>query len=242
MVSKILGEQKIPESNLVLLRGNEAFTNSLIIANGAGIEHRKLKITIRKHQDKLKKFGKLSAPYQAESTGGRPEEIYHLNEEQATFLITLLKNTDVVVDFKVELVRQFYAMRKLLMERQTQAWQETRYQGKLTRKAETDVIKQLVECAKCQGSQNADKLYMTYSKLANKMAGITNRDTASVMELNNLSTIENIILHCVQLGILEGKHYKQIYQDSKARLIAYQEIAFLKPEDDQRHVLSVAIP
>lgn len=76
MVSKILGEQKIPESNLVLLRGNEAFTNSLIIANGAGIEHRKLKITIRKHQDKLKKFGKLSAPYQAESTGGRPGSRY----------------------------------------------------------------------------------------------------------------------------------------------------------------------
>ena len=141
--------------------------------------------------------------------------------------------------FKKELVRQFYAMRRLLMERQTQVWQETRYQGKLTRKAETDVIKQLVDYAKKQGSQNADKLYMTYSKLANKIAGIDSRDAADVMQLNNLSVIENIILHCVQLGILEDKHYKQIYQDCKQRLMSYQEIAFLNPGKEK--VLSKAL-
>lgn len=220
-------------SNLVELRGNEVFTNSLAIAEGTGIEHRRIRATIRKYQKQLGKFGKLSAPYKAESTGGRPEEIYRLNEEQATFLITLLKNTEVVVAFKVELVRQFYAMRTLLLERESQAWQETRYQGKLTRKAETDVIKQLTEYAKAQGSKNSDKLYVVYSRLANKVAGVKSRDTASIMQLNNLNTIENIILHCIQLGILEGNHYKEIYQDSKKRLESYQEIAFLKTEQKQ---------
>jgi len=219
-------------ANLVALKGNDVFTTSLIIAEGTGIAHRRIKDAIRKHERQLKTFGLLGA-YQTESTGGRPEEIYKLNEEQATFLITLLKNTDVVVAFKLELVRQFYAMRRLLLERQTQTWQETRYQGKLTRKAETDVIKQLVEYAKEQGSQNADKFYMTYSKLGNKMAGIASRDTANVMQLNNLNVIENIILHCIQLGILEDKHYKQIYQDCKQRLIDYQVIAFLEPSKEK---------
>ena len=213
-------------TGLVTIKNNDAFTTSLVIAEGTGIAHRRIKDAIRKYEDQLKTFGLLGA-YQTESSGGRPEELYQLNEQQATFLITLLKNTDTVVSFKKELFRQFYTMRRLLLERQTQTWLETRYQGKLTRKAETEVLKQLVEYAKDQGSQNANKLYMTYSKLANKIAGVTSRDHASVMQLNSLSVIENIILHCIQLGILEDKHYKQIYQDSKQRLINYQEIAFL---------------
>lgn len=91
---------------------------------------------------------------------------------------------------------------------------------KLTRKAETDTIKELVEYAKAQaqGSKNADMLYMTYSKLANKMAGIADRDTATIMQLNNLSLIENIILNVIQTGIELDKGYKEIYKDSKKAL------------------------
>lgn len=89
----------------------------------------------------------------------------------------------------------------------TQMWIETRKAGKLTRKAETDTIQKLVEYAKGQGSSHAEMLYMTYSRLANKMAGINKRDEATVMQLNNLSLMENIILHEVDLGIMQGKHY-----------------------------------
>lgn len=75
-------------NNLVELKGNDVFTTSLVIAEGTGVAHRKLKVTLRKYEKQLKALG-LLASYQAESTGGRPEEIYRLNEEQATFLITL---------------------------------------------------------------------------------------------------------------------------------------------------------
>lgn len=216
-------------SNLVLMRNDDAFTTSLIIAEGTGIKHINVKRLVIKYENELKSFGTFCVS-NAQSTGGRPEEIYLLNEQHATFLITLFRNTKKVVAFKQELVRQFYAMRRLLLERQTASWQETRYQGKLTRKSETDVIKLLVEYAKDQGSSNADKLYMVYSKLANTMAGVSNRENASVMQLNNLNTIENIILRCIQLGILEERPYKQIYQDCKKRLISYQEIAFISQE------------
>ncbi len=93
------------------------FTTSKVITEMTGIEHRKIKVAIRKHQEDIESFG-LSASYQAESSGGRPEEIIKLNEEQATFLMTLLKNTPTVVAFKKELVRQFYAMRAELLRRQ----------------------------------------------------------------------------------------------------------------------------
>lgn len=214
-------------NDLVYLKRDDAFTDSLIISAGTGIEHRKIKVAIKKHEKKLREFGELSAPYKAESTGGRPEEYYSLNEAQATFLITLLKNTDVVVNFKAELVRQFVAMRKLIAEKQTVTWIETRQQGKLTRKSETDVIKQLVEYAKKQGSGHADMLYMTYSKLANKYAGVDKRDNATVMQLNNLSLMEHIILNVIQNGITAGMYYKEIYKASKTRLETMKDIAFL---------------
>ena len=105
---------------------------------------------------------------------------------------------------------------------------ETRKAGKLTRKAETDTIQKLVEYAKEQGSSHAEKLYMTYSKLANKMAGINKRDEATVTQLNNLSLMENIILHEVDLGILKGKPYKEIYKDCRKRLEAVKDLAYLE--------------
>lgn len=81
-------------------------------------------------------------------------------------------------------------MENFIREKSTQVWVETRKAGKLTRKAETDTIQKLVEYAKVQGSSHAEMLYMTYSKLANKMAGINKRDEATVMQLNNLSLME----------------------------------------------------
>ena len=98
-------------------RKKELYTTSEIVADRTKIERRKVKDTIRKYREELETFG-LLASYQAESIGGRPRENYRLNEQQATFLLTLLKNTPIVVEFKKELVRQFYAMRAELVKRQ----------------------------------------------------------------------------------------------------------------------------
>ena len=214
-------------SELVILKGNDVFTDSKVIAEGTGNKHKNVKELIVKYQAEMMEFGTLSV-LNVESTGGRPEQYYQLNEEQATFLITLLRNSTRVVAFKKELVRQFYEMRRFILERQTSTWVETRQQGRLSRKAETDAIKQLIEYAKIQGSEHAEMLYVTYSKLANKMAGIKKRDEATVSQLNNLSLMENIILNCIQNGILMEKHYKDIYQDCKRRLELFKEIAYLE--------------
>ena len=69
---------------------------------------------------------------------------------------------------------------------------------------------------------------MTYSKLAKKMTGINNRDEATVTQLNNLSLMENIILHEIDLGIMQGKHYKDIYKDCKNRLETIRDLAYLE--------------
>ena len=50
----------------------------------------------------------------------------------------------------------------------------------------------------------------------------------TVMQLNNLSLMENIILHEVDLGIMQGKHYQGIYRDCKKRLEAVKDLAYLE--------------
>lgn len=130
-------------------------------------------------------------------------------------------------EWKVEYIKAFNKMESIIRERSTLTWEETRRNGKLIRQEETDTIKKLVEYAKEQGSTHSDKLYMAYSKLANKMAGISSREEATVTQLNNLSLLEHIILCVINDGIIEGKNYKKIYQDCKKRLQVVSELAYL---------------
>lgn len=147
-------------NDLVYLSPNtkEPYTTSKVISEMTGIEHRKIKVAIRKHQSDINSFG-LSASYQAESSGGRPEEIVKLNEQQATFLMTLLKNTQVVVEFKKELVRQFFAMREEL-----RAVKAIKAERKIIRPEMTDAIKALPD------SPHKQFKYSQYTDLAYRAA------------------------------------------------------------------------
>lgn len=131
-------------------------------------------------------------------------------------------------EWKEKYIQAFNTMEKIITEKQTEAWIESRQKGKLARKSETAVIKQLVEYAKEQGSSHADMLYMTYTKLANKYAGITNRDTATVVQLNQLFMYENIAENLMKEGMKQGLNYKEIYQITKERFEIVQNIAYLK--------------
>lgn len=212
---------------IVNIKNNEAFTDSRIIAIGTDNKHHSITAVIQKYMTDFEDFGKVLFKMEPLASGQK-EKVYMLNQQQATLLMTYLRNNEITRKFKKELVRQFYLMQQFIFERQSKYWIETREQGKLTRKAETDVLKQLVEYAKGQGSLHSDKMYVTYTRLANKICGISGRDNATARQLNNLTVAENIILHCVQAGILENKHYKDIYKDCKKRLEIFKDIAYLE--------------
>lgn len=218
-------------NELVEVKGNDVFTNSKIIAQGTENQHESVSAIIQKYWNDIEDFGRIefSDLKSGNLKGGRPERVYRLNEEQATFVLTLMRNNKIVVKFKKELVRQFYAMRRFIFERQSQGWLQTREQGKLTRKAETNILKRLAEYAKEQGYSHKDELlYINYTKLANKICGVSGRDNASMEQLSNLTVAENIILHCIDCGIQENKYYKDIYQDCKKRLEMFKDIAYLE--------------
>ncbi len=214
---------------LVYLNNNEAVCDSLLVAEKFE----------KRHSDVIEKIEKIISEDSTENSvqcfkisfykdsTGKQNKMYQMNRDGFTFLVMGFTGKKAN-EWKWNYINAFNTMESILREKQTSLWLETRQQGKFTRKSETDTIKQLVEYAKSQGSEHADKLYITYSKLANKMAGIKKRDEATVSQLNNLSLIENIILNCIQNGIIAEKNYKVIYQDCKRRLELFKDIAYLE--------------
>lgn len=74
-------------------RKNDVFTTSKDIAIGAGISHKKLKETIRKHEKRLRHFGFISARYGTEiktgETRGRKETLYDLKTNRLAIPLAL---------------------------------------------------------------------------------------------------------------------------------------------------------
>lgn len=91
-----------------------ATTTSLIVASGTDNEHASVLKLIRNNLGDFEEFGGVGfeiAPFDT-AGGTQRREIAVLNEEQATLLMTYLRNSDVVRDFKKRLVREFYAMKR----------------------------------------------------------------------------------------------------------------------------------
>lgn len=207
-------------NELVYLKNDQALTDSLTVAEMFGKEHAKVMRSIDSLVETLAKNGERPQMFfltRRKAADGQNHRIYLMNRDGFSLLVMGFTGKKAL-EWKLKYIDAFNLMETVIMERKTDAWLETRRQGKLIRKEETDVLQQLVEYAKEQGSEHADMLYMTYSKLANKMAGITKRDTATNMQLNDLSTMERLIANVVLNGMQDGAHYKQIYKDCKTRL------------------------
>lgn len=200
----------------------EPYTTSEVIAEAAGVKRRSVTHLIQQHKADFQEFGRVRFEITPLQTAGGIQKVtvYHLNEQQATLLMTYLKNTEQVRTFKKELVRQFYAMRDFIRERQSPIWQDTRALGKEIRRMETDAIKALVAHAEAQGSQHAARYYQSISRLANRTAGVVERDRAHAVELSVLLMVEKIIAQEISTGIEAGRPYKDIYAGLKEKLSA----------------------
>ena len=141
----------------------EPYTTADTVAQYAQVQTDKVSRLIRKHMNDLEECGKvgfeirLPAPG---SKGGRPEKLYHLNEQQATLLITYLKNTESVRRFKKALVREFFKARNELSRREIQRAIKTP-----VRRSLTDAIRDSGENERMHGHA-----YDAYTNLAYKAA------------------------------------------------------------------------
>lgn len=211
---------------LVFLQRNEAVTTSLKVAEYFHKNHAHVLRDIQ-NLDCSQEFTESNfglSDYK-DSTG-RMLPMYYITKDGFMFLVMGYRGKKAA-EIKEKYIQAFNKMESLLKEKSTTIWIETRKQGKLTRRSETDVIQELVAYAKDQGSNHADMLYMTYSKLANALAGTKNRDLATISQLHNLSLFENIILTMIRNGMAEGLGYKDIYKLCKDRCYKAKEMAMI---------------
>jgi len=97
-------------SNLSVIEYNgQNVVDSRLIAEELGIEHRSFIKTIKKYATQLQAFGGLGFEIAPLKTAGGVQNttFCYLNENQATFVMTLSKNTDKVVQCKLQLVEAF---------------------------------------------------------------------------------------------------------------------------------------
>ena len=100
---------------LVYMDGKkEPYTTSEIIAECAEVQHHTITRLIRENKADFEELGILGFKIHKLDTRGQPKKFYILNEQQATLLITYLKNTEPVRRFKMNLVKAFFEMREEL--------------------------------------------------------------------------------------------------------------------------------
>lgn len=208
---------------LINVKNNEAVTTSLLVAEKFHKRHDSVlrtieNLTINLPKNVVVKF--YESTYK--DAKGEQRKMYYMNRDGFSLLVMGFTGQKAL-EWKLDYIKAFNTMESILSERKSDAWIETRRYGKLTRKSETDVIKQLIEYAKEQGSTHSEMLYMTYTKLANKIAGVSDRDFATIRQLNNLDLIESIILGQIEKGMIRNLDYHEIYQECKQMVVHFGE-------------------
>jgi phage regulator Rha-like protein len=101
----------------VIQKDDELVVDSRLIAKELGIEHRSFFRTIRKYQTELQEFGHLrfeNASVVSSSKATNITLFAYLNEDQATYVMTLSKNTEQVRKCKRTLVKSFSEAKQII--------------------------------------------------------------------------------------------------------------------------------
>ena len=103
-------------NDLTVTQHNDVLVvDSRLIALELGVEHQSLMKTINDHQFHVEQgFGILRFETAKLEGRGRPNRFAYLTEDQATFVMTLSRNSEKVVQCKLKLVKAFSAAKQAL--------------------------------------------------------------------------------------------------------------------------------
>lgn len=218
-------------SELVILEGKEIYTTSLIMSENLNIKHKNIMELLKdySHIDDLKRFETAEV-----RTKGRPLTVALLDETQALILVSLMKNSEKVIDFKVKLVKAFIKYRKiahqLSTQKQNEDWLLHRQESKYIRKECTDVIKEFIEYAIKQGSKSASKYYVNLSKMELRSLFLLEQkypNAREIMTMKQLSLIkmaDEAVRSTIEEEMIKGTFYKDIYKIAKEKIEALAKI------------------
>ena len=193
--------------NLVYLDGKkEPYTTSEIIAECAEVQHHTITRLIRANKADFEALGILGFKIHKLDGRGQPKKVYILNEQQATLLITYLKNTELVREFKKNLVSSFFEMRDELTKIRIERASE-----KPKRLALNEAINRWENAPKMAYSTVYNLLLKGvtgYNKtqLTAKRGGATGIDCLNSIELAQYQALEDMAIALINLNF----SYKEI--------------------------------
>lgn len=175
------------------------------------LEHYDLLKIIRDEFEEEIGTGKISVSDYKDSSG-KKNTMFILTYNQAKQV--LLRESKFV---RRAIIHYIEVLEQAIIDKNKNEWLLTRQQGKLVRREETDAIQNLIEYAKQQGSQHADNMYMSYSKLVNSLVGIkaNSRDKADFEILSRIRILEDMFTKIILNSIDDDIFYKEIYQKCK---------------------------
>lgn len=199
--------------DIIEMHNNIPVVDSRILAKGFNTEHRSIRRLIETHIEAFNRFGFHGFEIQR-TEKGRNERFCYLDEKQATFLISLMRNSVVVVDFKERLVNEFYRIKDFITKQSI-----SRVAGKVARRNMTHMIEESGEQERMH-----NRGFSNYTLLAYDLVGLKSkyklwkqenkdsfRDTLTADELERLETVEDMIKNLLKIG----KLYSEIKESLK---------------------------
>lgn len=219
-------------SNLgFMIKKDNILVSSRVVANGLGKLNKTVMRDIRNICDRLEKdnsFNReqmctlyIESSYIAEN-GKQNKEIL-MTKQGFLLYVFNIQGYDI---FKLQYINEFDRLQDLLREKQSEEWLQTRKQGKLIRRGETDVIQQLVQYAINLGCKNTKFFYSNYSKMVNKFNGIGTgqREFVDWTTLNKIAQSEDLVQKEILKGMEQGLHYSVIYERCKEKVKQYIDL------------------
>lgn len=194
----------------------EPYTLSSIVAECAEVKHRHLKILLNKHREDFESFGKVQFKISASESGQNVRD-YILNEQQASLLITYLRNTEPVKEFKKNLVKAFFEMREELSKFRIQRALE-----KPKRKTLHDSIETWEQAPKHAHSTMNNLLLkavtdMNARQLVKNRKGFNGIDSLTSEELEQYQALEDMVIAMIELNMNYHDIKEWTFRNKKTR-------------------------
>ena len=225
------------KNELVHLWRNDVYCDSIVVAEKFSKKHKHVldKIDILKQNVKDLVAENLNVKSQrmieifkekVRSQRGKDYRYYDMNKPAYSLLVMGFTGKKAL-KIKRAFNNAFYLMEEVILRQDNLEWQRDREQGKVVRLALTDEVKIFLEYAIAQGSKNANKYYITITKMSYKALSLIEknekvnkqfRNILNVMDLQNLLVAEKIVRKALVDGMNQELHYKDIYKLAKQRI------------------------
>ena len=229
--------------DLIKVINGKVFCTSLDISKEFDIMHLHILEKIRNLTNDLPIVKSQFIESEFTNERNRKYPMYLMNRDGYMTLVMELnaksKESRILLSEKKQMfIQAFNKMEDILLKQQNNKqnleWNQSREQGKQIRLNLTDTIKEFVDYAFNQGSENAKRYYTSITKMEYKALGFIQqakpnlRDTLDLMQLHQLILAEDLCKRSIEKYMKENLHYKEIYILVKQDIENFAKTLFLK--------------